>query len=152
MRGIKPLSEPCFYYLQTITIVKNPHKINSNTANNFSSDAGKQFFIANEKNRLRWVVLGLSQDGACIDLFENRSENSLMEDLSNITTFNPPLFSLVNTFKRIFYSLVCFDHKLSNCSHYSKLLYGLLQRDTIFFRRLLETGGGGNMRNAYVVQ
>ena len=55
--------------------------------------------IANEKNRLRWVVLGLSQDGACIDLFENHSENSLKEDLSNITTFNPPLFSLVNTFK-----------------------------------------------------
>jgi hypothetical protein len=51
--------------------------------------------IANEKNRLRWVVLGLSQDGACTDLFENHSENSLKEDLSNITTFNPPLFSLV---------------------------------------------------------
>jgi hypothetical protein len=32
-------------------------------------------------------------------LFENHRENSLMEDLSNITTFNPPLFSLVNTFK-----------------------------------------------------
>jgi hypothetical protein len=47
-------------------------------------------------------ALGLSQDGACIDLFENHSENSLKEDLSNITTFNPPLFSLVklvNTFK-----------------------------------------------------
>jgi hypothetical protein len=66
-------------------------KINSNTA-------GKQLLIANEKNRLRWVVLGPSQDGACIDLFENHIENSLMEDLSNITTFNPPLFSLVITF------------------------------------------------------
>jgi hypothetical protein len=53
--------------------------------------------VKNEKNRLRWVVLGLSQDGACIDLFENHSENSLKEGLSNITTFNPPLFSLLNT-------------------------------------------------------
>jgi hypothetical protein len=55
--------------------------------------------LANEKNRLRWVVLGPSQDGAFIDLLENHSKNSLKEDLSNITTFNPPLFSLVNTFK-----------------------------------------------------
>jgi hypothetical protein len=80
------------------TIEKSP-KIYSNTANNFSSDAGKQLLIANEKNRFRWVVLCISQDGACIDLLENHSENSLKEDLSNITTFNPPLFSLVNTFK-----------------------------------------------------
>jgi hypothetical protein len=45
------------------------------------------------------VILGLSQDGACTDLFDNFSENSLKGDLSNATTFNPPLFSLVNTFK-----------------------------------------------------
>jgi hypothetical protein len=32
-------------------------------------------------------------------LFENLSEISLKGDLSNATTFNPPLFSLVNTFK-----------------------------------------------------
>jgi hypothetical protein len=32
-------------------------------------------------------------------LFENHSENSLKPDLSNDTTANPPLFSLVNTFK-----------------------------------------------------
>jgi hypothetical protein len=31
-------------------------------------------------------------------LFENFSVNSLKGDLSNSTTFNPPLFSLVNTF------------------------------------------------------
>ncbi len=48
---------------------------------------------------VRWVVLGLSEDGACTDLFENFSVNSLKEGLSNATTFNPPLFSLVNTFK-----------------------------------------------------
>jgi hypothetical protein len=32
-------------------------------------------------------------------LFENLSEISLKGDLSNDTTSNPPLFSLVNTFK-----------------------------------------------------
>jgi hypothetical protein len=32
-------------------------------------------------------------------LFENFRENSLKRDLSNGTTTNPPLFSLVNTFK-----------------------------------------------------
>jgi hypothetical protein len=31
-------------------------------------------------------------------LFENHSENSLKPDLSNDTSVNPPLFSLVNTF------------------------------------------------------
>jgi hypothetical protein len=45
------------------------------------------------------VILGLSQDGACTDLFENFSENSLNGDLSNNTTLNLPLFSLANTFK-----------------------------------------------------
>ncbi len=33
-----------------------------------------------------------AQDGDCIDLFENFSENSLKEDLSNDTTLTPPLF------------------------------------------------------------
>jgi hypothetical protein len=37
-------------------------------------------------------------------LYENHSENSLKGDLSNDTTVNPPLFSLVNTFK---YSFLC---------------------------------------------
>jgi hypothetical protein len=32
-------------------------------------------------------------------LVKNISVNSLEGDLSNATTFNPPLFSLVNTFK-----------------------------------------------------
>ncbi len=44
------------------------------------------------------MVLCLSQDGACTDLFENFREKSLKQDLSNGTTANPPLFSLVNTF------------------------------------------------------
>ncbi len=57
-----------------------------------------QLLISNDRNRVRWVVLGLSQDGACTDLFENFSENSLKGDLPNDTTLTPPLFSLVNTF------------------------------------------------------
>jgi hypothetical protein len=59
----------------------------------------KQLLFENDRNRVRGAVLGLSQDGACIDLFENLSVNSLKGDLSNDTTFKPPLFSLVNTFK-----------------------------------------------------
>jgi hypothetical protein len=38
---------------------------------------------------------------AWTDLFENLSVNSLKGDLSNATTVNPPLFSLVNTFKTV---------------------------------------------------
>jgi hypothetical protein len=57
----------------------------------------KQLLIANDRNSL--VVLGLSQDEACKDLFENLNENILKGDLSNATTVNSPLFSLVNTFK-----------------------------------------------------
>jgi hypothetical protein len=59
----------------------------------------KQLLNANDINRVRWVVLDLLQDGACTDFFENFSENSLKGYLSNATTFNPPLFSLVDTFK-----------------------------------------------------
>ena len=59
---------------------------------------GKQLFISNDRNRVRWVVLGLSQDRAWTDLAENLSENNLKGDLSNTATFNPPFFSLVNTF------------------------------------------------------
>jgi hypothetical protein len=50
------------------------------------------------RNRVREVVLGLSQDGACTDMFKNLSEKRLKGDLSNDTTFKPPLFSLFNTF------------------------------------------------------
>ncbi len=59
----------------------------------------KQLLISNVRNRVRWVVLGLSEDGAYTDLFKNLSVNSLKGSLSNGTTFSPPLFSLVNTFK-----------------------------------------------------
>ncbi len=59
----------------------------------------KQLLFANDRKRVRRAVLGLSQDGACTDLFENLSVNSLKGDLSDATTFKPPLFSLVNTFK-----------------------------------------------------
>jgi hypothetical protein len=66
---------------------------------------GKQLLLSNDRNRVRGVVLGLSQDGASTNLFENFRENSLKQDLSNDTTANPPLFSLVNTFKFTF--LLC---------------------------------------------
>ncbi len=81
------------------TMVKIPQN-NSNAANSFSSDVGQQLLITNDRNRVRWLVLGLSQDGAFIDLYKNHSENSLTGDLSNDTTVNPPLFSLVNTFNQ----------------------------------------------------
>jgi hypothetical protein len=54
--------------------------------------------FANDTNRVRRAVLCLSQDGVCTNLFENFSKNNLKEDLSQDTTDNPPLFSLVNTF------------------------------------------------------
>jgi hypothetical protein len=53
---------------------------------------------------VRGVVLGLSQDGACTNLFENFREQSLKRDLSNDTTFKPALFSLANTFKVQYWS------------------------------------------------
>jgi hypothetical protein len=61
----------------------------------------KQLLISNDRNRVRWVVLGLSDDGACTDLSENLCVNSLKRDLSNATTeaSNTPFFSMVNTFK-----------------------------------------------------
>jgi hypothetical protein len=63
------------------------------------TDIWKQLLIANDTNRVLGAVLGLSQDGACTESFKNFRENSLKGDLSNDITFNPPLFSLVNTFK-----------------------------------------------------
>jgi hypothetical protein len=59
----------------------------------------KQLLLSNDRNRVRRAVLGLSQDGDSINLFENFRENSFKRELSNDTTANPPLFSLVNTFK-----------------------------------------------------
>ncbi len=55
--------------------------------------------FANDRTRVRGVVFGLSQDGACTNLFENFREHSLKLDLPNDTTVNPSLFSLVITFK-----------------------------------------------------
>ncbi len=53
----------------------------------------KPLLFANNRNRVRRVVLGLSQDGACTDLFENLSENSLQRDLSNDNIVKTCLFS-----------------------------------------------------------
>ncbi len=63
------------------------------------ADIWKQLLILNYRNRVRWLVLGLPQDGVCTDSFENFSVKSLKRDQSNDTKFNPPLFPLVNTFK-----------------------------------------------------
>jgi hypothetical protein len=63
-----------------------------------NSVIGNLLLFANNRNRVRLVVLCLSQDGACTDSFENFRENSLKGDLSNDISFYPPLFSLVNTF------------------------------------------------------
>ncbi len=60
---------------------------------------GNQLLFANNRNRVRSVVLCLSQEGACTDSYENFRENSLKGDLSNDITLNPPLLSLVNAFK-----------------------------------------------------
>jgi hypothetical protein len=62
----------------------------------------KQLLFSNDRNRVRWVVLGLSEDGTFTDLVENLSVNSLKGDLSNAITFNLPLFSLVNTFTVVY--------------------------------------------------
>ncbi len=65
-----------------------------------NSVIGNQLLFANNRNRVRWMVLCLSHDGACTDSFENFREISLKRDLSNDITLSPPLFSLVNTFKK----------------------------------------------------
>ncbi len=56
----------------------------------------KQLLCSNNRNRLRWTILDISQDGIWTDFFEKLSKNSLKRDLSIDTTDNPPLFS---TFK-----------------------------------------------------
>ncbi len=42
-----------------------------------NSVIGNKKLFANNRNRVRWVVLCLSQDGACTDSFENFRESSL---------------------------------------------------------------------------
>ncbi len=69
-------------------------------ADRHNSVIGNQLLFANNRNRVCWVVLCLSQDEACTDSFEYFRENSLKGDLSNDIRLNPPLFSLVNTFNQ----------------------------------------------------
>jgi hypothetical protein len=85
---------------------------------------GKQLLLSNDRNRVPWAVLGLSQDGACIDLFENLSVNSLKGDLSNATTFKLPLFSLDNTFKNL-YGTTELDCRYQKRFYISQLRVGL---------------------------
>jgi hypothetical protein len=68
--------------------------------------------FSNERIRFPGVDLGLLQDRACTDLFENLSVKSLKGDLLKATTFNPSLFSLANTFNQkshIFVLLTAFE-------------------------------------------
>ncbi len=78
-RGQKVHIEPWLYYLNIIIFFK--HSINIGL---------KQASLSSFKP--------LSQDEVWTDFFEILSVNSLKGDLSNMTTVNPPLFSLVNKF------------------------------------------------------
>ncbi len=73
------------------------------------ADIGMQLLISNDRNRVRWVVFCLSQDGACTDLFD-------------ATTFNP-LFSLSIPSKYYMRWFQCKYHKMSseNCSGDTKI-------------------------------
>ncbi len=46
---------------------------------------GKQLWISNERNRVRWTVLGPSQEGVCTDSVENFSMKSSQRQQSNDT-------------------------------------------------------------------
>ncbi len=96
--GLKLLSESCFYYLKTIIVSQWRYSVGGvwKKSGNLQATCLIQL-ILNDSNRVRWVVLGLSEDGTCTNLFENLSVNSLKGDSSNATTFNPPLLSLINT-------------------------------------------------------
>ncbi len=65
------------------------------------------YFKKEKQGSLRSFRPLTRMDGACTDLYENLSVNSFKGDLSNATTFNPPLFSLVNTFKSLFLFYSC---------------------------------------------
>ncbi len=54
----------------------------------------QRLLISNDRNRVRGVVLGLSEDRACTDLSENLGVNNLKGDLPNATTskFQPTFF------------------------------------------------------------
>jgi hypothetical protein len=67
---------------------------------------GNQLLFANNRNRVRCVVLCLSQDGACTDSFENFRENSLKGDLSNDGG--------INLFRIYSYSSLGDEHKTVN--------------------------------------
>ncbi len=90
-----------------------------------------EFLYSNNRNKLRWAILGLPQDGVCTTLFENFSVNSLKRDLTKNAIFNPPIFSLVTFRVRIYegyltYNIRYFfhsfnprvyaDHIVVNCS------------------------------------
>ncbi len=90
------VSIKCMYDVNSVTQPSSPVPL-----------LGKQLFISNDRNRVRWAVWELAQERVCTDSFENFSVNSLKRDQSNNTKFNPPLFSLVNTFN-VQLKITCF--------------------------------------------
>ncbi len=116
MRSLKPLSEPCFLFpnngIASEAYEKSGklvcHVVNSNIAvDTFPTLQISVGVIALFENIYDGdpIFTVISNNGEDVqyrcDLFENFSENSLKGDLSNNTTLNPPLFSLVNTIKSI---------------------------------------------------
>jgi hypothetical protein len=83
----------------------------------------KKILFANDRNRVRGAVLGLSQDETCTNLFENFIEHRLKRDLSNDTTVNPPLFS--QCFKAGQGRIVQETHRLRDTSSMGRVVQGL---------------------------
>ncbi len=78
--GIVALFKKIYDSEPILTVVSNISKVSVLykkyvTGRNYT-DIGKQLSFANNRNRVRGVVLNLSQDGACTNLFENFRENS----------------------------------------------------------------------------
>jgi hypothetical protein len=112
----------------------------------------KQLLNANGINRVRWVVLGLLQDGACTGFFENLGKNSFKGDLSNATTFNPPLFSLVDTFKAHFIKNECHVLVIKNISIFPANVIPLKKSEHFsFYTNMRLSNTSSNNRMSYVL-
>jgi hypothetical protein len=85
-----PLSQISGRMYNTVVVVVVVVRCKKRVAARHYADIEIQLLFANNRNRVPGAVLGLSQDGACTDLFENLSATSLKGELSNDTKFNPP--------------------------------------------------------------
>jgi hypothetical protein len=89
----------CLPYCLVVSYMPPPHYVKSVSQPDTTALLGMNNCLQIIETGVRWVVLCLSQDGACTDSFENFHDNSLKGGLFNDITLNLPLFSLVNTFK-----------------------------------------------------